>query len=145
MRPLLTVVIITASSAALYAIWKPVKTHATTQPKAIHFVEESPPPTLGRVPIQPSPRNSGIPKKPAKGRMALLDCIAKGESNNNPRAVSKSGTYRGLFQFDLRTWGSVGGTGDPIDASVEEQYYRAGILLDRRGTQPWPVVGRRCR
>lgn len=34
-------------------------------------------------------------------------------------------------------WQSVGGTGDPRDASPEEQWMRAYMLYQRRGWQPW--------
>jgi hypothetical protein len=59
----------------------------------------------------------------------------------NPAIHDPSGTYHGLFQFDLQTWGSVGGTYDPHLASVEEQYWRAQMLYDSRGASPWPVCG----
>jgi uncharacterized protein YabE (DUF348 family) len=68
---------------------------------------------------------------------ALANC----ESGGNPRAVSSGGDYRGLYQFTMGTWASVGGSGDPIDASPSEQTYRAQILFNREGTSPWPVCG----
>jgi TolA-binding protein len=64
------------------------------------------------------------------------------ESGGNYQAISPSGKYRGAYQFDLRTWESVGGSGDPIDASPEEQDLRARILYSRSGSRPWPVCGR---
>jgi Transglycosylase-like domain len=64
------------------------------------------------------------------------------ESSGNYRALSPGGLYRGAYQFDLTTWITVGGTGDPIDASPEEQDMRAQTLYDRRGKEPWPVCGR---
>jgi hypothetical protein len=67
------------------------------------------------------------------------------ESSGNYRAVDSSGTYRGAYQFDLQTWRTVGGDGDPIDAPPEEQDARAQILYSRRGAQPWPVCGRFLR
>lgn len=70
-----------------------------------------------------------------------LYAIAGCESGHDPQAVSPDGTYRGLFQFDYGTWGTVGGSGDPAAASVEEQYYRADLLYQSRGSQPWPVCG----
>lgn len=73
---------------------------------------------------------------------AWLNRVARCESSNNTRAVSPDGLYRGLFQFDLQTWRSVGGVGDPINATRGEQEYRAVLLLKRRGTAPWPVCGR---
>lgn len=72
---------------------------------------------------------------------SLLDNIARCESSGNPRATN--GTHFGLFQFDLGTWASVGGSGNPMDASVSEQYMRAQILLNERGTQPWDA-SRNC-
>ena len=41
------------------------------------------------------------------------------------------------------TWHSVGGSGDPIDASPAEQTKRAQILYNRTGPSSWPVCGRR--
>lgn len=61
----------------------------------------------------------------------------------NIRAVSKSGTYRGAFQFDLETWMSVGEVGDPIDFSYEHQKAAAQRLHDRRGWAPWPYCSRK--
>jgi uncharacterized protein YabE (DUF348 family) len=68
------------------------------------------------------------------------DGLAFCESTNNPNAVNNpSGflsTY-GLFQFDLPTWASVGGSGNPGDASPEEQLVRAKLLYQSRGLEPW--------
>ena len=69
---------------------------------------------------------------------ALANC----ESGGNPRAVSGSGSYRGLYQFDFGTWQSVGGSGDPIDASSSEQTHRAQLLYQQAGRSPWPICGR---
>jgi uncharacterized protein YabE (DUF348 family) len=63
--------------------------------------------------------------------------LAKCESGGNPRAVSSTGKYRGLYQFSLSTWAGVGGTGDPIDASADEQTYRAQLLYARSGAGQW--------
>jgi uncharacterized protein YabE (DUF348 family) len=68
--------------------------------------------------------------------------LARCESGGNPRAVSRNGTYRGLYQFSMGTWRGVGGSGDPIDASPSEQTYRAKILYSRSGRSPWPVCGK---
>ncbi|HEX8003283.1 MAG TPA: ubiquitin-like domain-containing protein [Mycobacteriales bacterium] len=68
--------------------------------------------------------------------------LAQCESGNNPRAVGGGGLYRGLYQFRMSTWYSVGGTGDPINASREEQTYRAKKLYLRAGRSPWPYCGR---
>jgi hypothetical protein len=70
-----------------------------------------------------------------------LEAIAACESGGNPSAVDASGTYRGKYQFDMQTWQSVGGSGDPAAASEAEQDRRAAILYSRSGSTPWPVCG----
>jgi LysM repeat protein len=70
--------------------------------------------------------------------------VAECESSGNPRAVNPAGYY-GLFQFDLQTWRSVGGSGNPAKASAAEQLMRAKKLYAQRGAQPWPVCGRYLR
>ncbi|MFI6673436.1 transglycosylase family protein [Kribbella sp. NPDC050470] len=70
--------------------------------------------------------------------------VAECESGGNPRAVNPAGYY-GLFQFDLQTWRSVGGSGNPAKASAAEQLMRAKKLYAQRGAQPWPVCGRYLR
>lgn len=67
--------------------------------------------------------------------------LANCESGGNPRAVNDdyaAESYYGLFQFSLSTWASVGGSGNPIDASPEEQLERAQELQARSGWGPWP-------
>jgi uncharacterized protein YabE (DUF348 family) len=82
-------------------------------------------------------------KKPAAGPIpsgsggglnwaALAQC----ESGGNPRAVNPAGYY-GLYQFSLSTWHSVGGAGNPIDASSSEQTARAQALYARGGSGQW--------
>jgi hypothetical protein len=78
---------------------------------------------------------------PGGGSIETLESIAACESGGNPEAISSDGTYRGLFQFDQGTWESVGGTGDPAAAPVEEQQYRAALLYSEAGSSPWPVCG----
>ena len=68
---------------------------------------------------------------------ALASC----ESGGNPKAVNPAGYY-GLYQFDLGTWRSVGGSGVPTAASAGEQTYRAKLLYKQRGRSPWPNCGR---
>jgi hypothetical protein len=70
-----------------------------------------------------------------------LEAIAACESGGDPTAVDASGTYRGKYQFDLQTWASVGGSGDPAAAPEAEQDRRAGMLYARAGASPWPVCG----
>jgi LysM repeat protein len=70
--------------------------------------------------------------------------VANCESSGNPKAVNASGYY-GLFQFDLQTWRSVGGSGNPTKASAAEQLMRAKKLYAQRGASPWPVCGKYLR
>jgi transglycosylase-like protein len=73
---------------------------------------------------------------------AQLAAIARCESGGDPRAVSANGTYRGKYQFSIATWRTVGGSGDPAEASETEQDRRAAMLLRRHGAGQWPVCGR---
>jgi uncharacterized protein YabE (DUF348 family) len=78
---------------------------------------------------------------PATGAESLnWPALAQCESGGSPTAVNSAGYY-GLYQFSLSTWASVGGTGNPITATPEEQTYRAQILYNRSGASPWPVCG----
>ena len=70
---------------------------------------------------------------PPNAWTALRTC----ESGNNYTAVSTNHRYYGAYQFDLRTWHTVGGTGYPNQASPGEQDYRALYLYRMRGWQPW--------
>jgi hypothetical protein len=78
-------------------------------------------------------------KKSSGGGSCGLDYIKKHESGGNYSATSKSGKYRGAYQFDQRTWESAGGSGDPAAASPQEQDARAAQLYAQRGSQPWSV------
>jgi uncharacterized protein YabE (DUF348 family) len=69
---------------------------------------------------------------------ALAGC----ESNHDSRSYTARGPYYGLYQFSMGTWESVGGHGDPRDASVDEQTYRAKLLYKQAGgDSPWPSCG----
>jgi hypothetical protein len=68
---------------------------------------------------------------------AVLKRIAQCESGGNPRAVSRDGRYRGKFQFDMATWRSLGGKGDPAAAPESVQDRLALKLYRQRGTAPW--------
>jgi resuscitation-promoting factor RpfB len=69
--------------------------------------------------------------------------LARCEAGGRPNAVDASGTYGGLYQFDVRTWQGLGGKGRPQDAPASEQTYRAKKLYVSRGASPWPVCGRK--
>ena len=92
----------------------------------------------------PRPRRVLVGRKPyaVPGTAGLnWGALANCESGGNPNAVNPAGYY-GLYQFDLGTWRSVGGSGLPTSASAGEQTYRAKLLYKQRGRSPWPTCGR---
>jgi hypothetical protein len=86
-------------------------------------------------------RRQAFASLPAGVSQATLDAIGSCESGGDPAAVSADGSYRGKYQFDVGTWESVGGSGDPAAASEAEQDYRAALLYSRAGSSPWPNCG----
>jgi LysM repeat protein len=113
------------------------KTYRTTSTKKVHKT----------TPKIRASRSASV-RAPAKSSKANLSGawakVANCESSGNPRAVNAAGYY-GLFQFDTRTWRSVGGSGNPANASAAEQLMRAKKLYAQRGASPWPVCGRFLR
>jgi peptidoglycan hydrolase-like protein with peptidoglycan-binding domain len=77
------------------------------------------------------------------GMSERLARIAECESGGDPTAVSPDGRYRGKYQFSRETWRSLGGKGDPAEASEAEQDLRAAALMERQGPSAWPVCSRR--
>ncbi|WP_275464319.1 resuscitation-promoting factor [Streptomyces noursei] len=71
------------------------------------------------------------------------EALAQCEAGGRPDAVDVSGTYGGLYQFDVGTWHGLGGSGRPQDAPAAEQTFRAKKLYVTRGASPWPVCGRK--
>jgi hypothetical protein len=83
-------------------------------------------------------------------RAVLLACIRSYEENDDPKkgpvgyASDTGNGYFGAYQFNLGTWLSVGGSGNPAHASPAEQDERAWQLYLSRGLAPWPTPARRC-
>ena len=100
----------------------------------------APSPAAAAPAADPAPRPAAAPSGDVS---AALERIAQCESGGNPQAVSAGGQYRGKYQFDLGTWQSLGGSGDPAAASEEEQDRIAAVLYARSGPAPWPVCGYR--
>jgi peptidoglycan hydrolase-like protein with peptidoglycan-binding domain len=85
---------------------------------------------------------TSAPAAPRSGAASTtLARIAACESGGNPTAISRSGLYRGKYQFSRATWRAMGGTGDPAKAPEAEQDRLAAALLAKSGTAPWPVCG----
>ncbi|MEM8924869.1 MAG: G5 domain-containing protein [Actinomycetota bacterium] len=116
----------------------PTTTSTTARPTTTTTTATTAAPTTDPNP-DPDPGDGASAESAALNWEALAHCEATG----NPRAVNPSGPFYGLYQFRIETWRSVGGTGLPIDASPEEQTYRARLLFDREGIQPWTNCGPR--
>ncbi|WP_351233509.1 ubiquitin-like domain-containing protein [Streptomyces sp. NPDC002133] len=96
-------------------------------------------PVTQRVKVGTKPLPHSVKGADGLNWKALAQC----ESGGRPHAVDPSGTYGGLYQFDVGTWRALGGKGRPQDASAAEQTYRAKKLYVQRGASPWPHCGRR--
>ena len=106
-------------------------------------VGTKPEPVAAPAPSSSAP--SGSSSAGGGGGGGAWAAVARCESGGNPGAVSSTGKYRGLYQFSVETWRSVGGAGDPAAASAAEQTRRAQMLLARSGAGQWPECGRYLR
>ncbi|GAA5063025.1 transglycosylase family protein [Nocardia callitridis] len=68
------------------------------------------------------------------------DAVAQCESSGNWNIDSGNG-FSGGLQFTPSTWAANGGTGDPSNASREEQIRVAENVLATQGPGAWPVCG----
>ena len=71
------------------------------------------------------------------------DAIAECESGGN-WGIDTGNGYSGGLQFKQSTWEANGGTGNPANASREEQIRVAENVLDSQGIGAWPVCGQRA-
>lgn len=69
---------------------------------------------------------------------ATWDALAQCESGGNWSINTGNGYYGGL-QFSLPTWEANGGSGNPADASREEQIRVAENVLATQGWGAWPT------
>ena len=86
--------------------------------------------------------SSAVPAVSGDAASLNWAALARCESGGRVDAVSRSGTYYGLYQFSLSTWRGVGGSGLPSQASAEEQTQRAMALYTRSGAGQWPTCGK---
>lgn len=75
--------------------------------------------------------------------------IANCESGMRPNALSSSGTYAGMFQFNASTWSSnrraMGLNPDPnLRFNAEEAIKTAAFKMGRDGYGAWPVCGKKA-
>lgn len=85
--------------------------------------------TLGAEPAQAAPESD-------------WDALAQCESSGNWAIDSGNGFYGGL-QFTQSTWAAFGGTGQPQDASREQQIAVAENVLAGQGWGAWPACSAR--
>jgi len=116
--------------------------------RTVNGVRQKPKRVRVEVVREPSPQVVRVGSKPLPTSVAGADGLnwaglAACESGGRPDALDPSGTYGGLYQFDTRTWQSLGGSGRPHEASASEQTYRAKKLYVKRGASPWPHCGAR--
>lgn len=117
----------TTTTAVKLSRRAPTETNRTTFP-AVSIAGPASAASVG-VGYAASPRTLNWP--------ALRRCESGGDYHNRRNPVDRGG-----YQIDRRTWATVGGTGDPADASPAEQDARALLLYQRRGRTPWPYCGR---
>jgi soluble lytic murein transglycosylase-like protein len=124
----------TASAAKLELVQRPAERFERAIDAHVERVEQ-------RAERRAERRDAATPSAESLGvSQTTLDAIASCESGGDPTAVNAAGYY-GKYQFDLGTWASVGGSGNPADAPEAEQDYRAALLYSRAGSSPWPVCG----
>ena len=130
-------------------------TQAATWPPP-PFPTQSPPPTYYQFPYAPAPGpahnnhyvkpRSGGASNPNLTPEERLARLRQCESHGNPGAVSRSGKYRGSYQFAQGTWDGVAPEGwagvDPATAPPEVQDQAAQTMIDNGRLGEFPVCGR---
>ena len=88
-----------------------------------------------------------IPWAESYKAVRVANCESGGGPNDASRTYDGNAHLRdpnghyGKWQFDLDTWYSVGGTGNPADFSENVQDKFAYKLFLQRGWQPWECAG----
>ena len=108
----------------------------TTAPVAVQN-EVSANPSAGTAPVVRSTYTPAAANY-AAGDGGVWDRIAACESGGNWAINTGNGFYGGL-QFTLGSWAAVGGSGNPANASREEQISRGQMLQARQGWGAWPA------
>jgi Transglycosylase-like domain/Putative peptidoglycan binding domain len=96
------------------------------------------PQTRAALGLDPFSRSGVVRGSRSTALPRILVRIAECESGGDPTAVSRSGRYRGKYQFSMSTWVQMGGEGDPAQAAEWVQDRIALKLYRRAGTSPWP-------
>lgn len=93
-------------------------------------------PNAGTAPVTPTYSSSTTNYTSGDG--SVWDQIAACESGGNWAINTGNGFYGGL-QFTMGSWAATGGSGNPADASRDEQIARGQILQSRQGWGAWPA------
>lgn len=102
----------------------------------------TPTPTLTPLPTAtPTPSPSPVPTIDPNTD-SIWDQIAQCESNGHWNDDTGNGYYGGL-QFNQGAWNSVGGLGNPAQASREEQIEKAKLLQAKRGWGVWSACAKK--
>jgi resuscitation-promoting factor RpfB len=96
------------------------------------------PQTRAALGLDPFSRSGVVSGSNSTSLPRVLVRIAECESGGDPTALSRTGRYRGKYQFRLSTWRELGGEGDPADAPEWLQDRMALKLYRREGSSPWP-------
>lgn len=100
-----------------------------------------PPAVWVSIPPRPSATPSRASRSQERHSRPNWRALAECESSNNPRAVSSSGKYRGLYQMDRDFWRTYGGlhyAPRPDLATRSQQTAVALAGYAARGGAPWP-------
>ena len=96
------------------------------------------PQTRAALGLDPFSRSGVVRGSDSTSLPRVLVRIADCESGGDPTALSRTGRYRGKYQFRLSTWRELGGEGDPAEAPEWLQDRMALKLYRRAGSSPWP-------
>ncbi|MFF4424237.1 ubiquitin-like domain-containing protein [Streptomyces sp. NPDC001549] len=136
-----------AGTEVVERVGRPGARRVTYSLRTVNGVRQKPRPIADEVVREPVTQlvrvgTTALPSSVAGADGLNWAALAQCESGGRPSATDASGTYGGLYQFDVRTWQGLGGSGRPQDASGAEQTYRAKKLYVQRGASPWPHCGR---
>jgi Transglycosylase-like domain/Putative peptidoglycan binding domain len=96
------------------------------------------PQTRAALGLDPFSRSGVVRGSRSTSLPRILVRIAECESGGDPTALSRTGRYRGKYQFSISTWRQMGGDGDPAAAPEWLQDRMALKLYREAGTSPWP-------
>lgn len=127
-----------AGTEVVERVGRPGARRVTYSLRTVNGVRQTPRPIADEVVREPVAQLVRVGTRALPSSVAGADglnwaALAQCESGGRPSATDASGTYGGLYQFDVRTWQGLGGSGRPQDASGTEQTYRAKKLYVQRG------------